>query len=1026
MFFVDQSGCSSPDPLANSQSGSYGTKPADRKTLSPRKALSITAGNAQAHEITIKTPTIKKARGGSPTKKAQNEASPWRIRVTVQAEQDQLSETNTLPQCSPSKIFAERSFTTIVPVKTGDETLPAGRRRKTTPRKMRERLSTGRAESEGWDGSERKLGIAPATKQAESIPSSTPKRGRGRPRKNINTPLAESSGHKTEGTSNAPYLSPLANKDKSRGPGKGSRSSSEGSGIVETGPAEPLNDYCELDSVMESEGFSMVSVSSLPSAQSHSNKSACTEGMGRNASPSTSRRQVTPTRFHDSPAQPPSPKPAIPMQQAREIDKPTSGTPKLARVVHAGIALQGVLSPIKQRSGSRLSSSQLNSSSHLSSAASPRERLDDLFSGFGPGTRRELRAGLRLGEELAKRQSLEGRSGTNEEQTTGDIFDSAPHIHYPELPDTSVAQGYSLKIPAVARRASPSFSNTQLPSPARSEVDADDDRMSWKYDAIPQRLASVPSVQGGVTDPNVPNRTPHTVDETMLEREAEWQRERDAVSKRIQEANSSQVIVIASDDEDDGSPETGLEDDCDIWLEEAQNLRTDQSTSDVPPIFRQTEAPKPRRSQLPSPWMRKNHDVSKSTPLPSDADLFWQPSQIGVRAKVSETPVASSASSATSPSLRSSSLDSNSPLANIQGPSRKLNGASNDEWPTIREPDDFLQTQNLELINAHEYQNQAADSPVEEHLRAEPNDASDDEVESEEEPFTDDEDRDTSLLSQLSMENDSTKPLEGDTKLGSDTTKSSAEEGFDWAVPQPQTPVPSTPFSKSKTPKHVRFSTEKPQLYAAPEVPEPQSAPLPPAPTSWLGRVTSLLPTWGTTAPAAVPLPLRPKHKIDLPKVDRGLLPLYMPWTQSHWWALIHIVRQSQAEPGVYPYDPNMGYAKYLGSTVTVKKWAKKITKQDCVVIQRVTRALGARGTVKGMEAAYEKGGKKQWGKAPGHLIDLKVILSAVVSQWASDVQDGICRVGWSDKAGIKAGSEKEIWTKADLPVDGPKVVYVL
>lgn len=1022
---MDKSGCSSPDPLANSLSGSYGTKPRDRKSLSPRKALGITAGNAQAQEFTMTTPILERTRAGSPTKNAQNEASPWRIRVTVQAEQDQLSATNTVPQCSPSKIFAERTFTTTVPVKTGDETLPASRKRKTTPGKTRERHSTGRSRSASRCGLEPKLGIEPPTKQHESIPSSTPKRGRGRPRKNINTPLAESSSQKTERTCNLPYQSPSANKDKSRSPGKSLSNASEDSEYVGTGPAEPLDDYRELDSVMESEGFSMVSVSSLPSAQSQSSKSARTERMGRNVSPSISRRQVTPTTFHDSPAQPPPPKPAIPIQQDREIDKPTSGTPKLARVVRAGIALQGVLSPINQRSGSRLSSSRLNSTSHLSSAASPKERLDDLFSGFGPGTRRELRAGLRLGEELAKRQNLESRSGKHQEQSTEDIFASDPHIRYPELPDTSTAQGYNLKIPAVAGRASPSFSNTQLPSPARSEVDVDDDRMSWKYDTIPQRVASVPSVQGGVTDPNVPNRTPDSIDDTMLEREAEWQRERDAVSKRIQEANSSQIIVIASDGEDDDSPETDLEDDSDIWLEEARNSRADQSTSDVPPIFRQTEAPKPRRSQLPSPWMRKNHDVSESTPLPSDADLFWQPSQIGVRGKGLDTPVESSALGATSSSFGSPSLDNNSPLAKI-GDNFRRSGASSDEWRAVREPDDFLYTQELKQTGAPKRQNHRADSPVKELLRAEPDGNSDDEVESEEEPFTDDEDRETSLLSQISMENESTKLLEGDTELASATTTSSTGKGFKEQVPQPQTLLSSTPLSKSTTPKHVRFSTEKPRLYAAPEVSEPQSVPLPPAPTSWLGLVTSLLPTWGTTAPAAVPLPLRPKHKINLPKVDRGPLPLYMPWTQSHWWALIHIVRQSQAEPGVYPYDPNMGYAKYLGSTVTVKKWAKKITKQDCVVIQRVTRALGARGTVKGMEAAYEKGGKRQWGKAPGHLINLNVILSAVVSQWASDVQDGICTVGWSDRAGIKAGSEKQIWTKADLPVDGPKVVYVL
>ncbi|KAI4175305.1 MAG: hypothetical protein LQ346_008101 [Caloplaca aetnensis] len=997
-------------------------KATDRKSLSPRKALSITAGNAQAHEITMTTPTIQKTRPGSPAKYSENEASPWRIRITVQAEQDKLTTmgVNTVPQCSPSKIFAERTFTTTVPVKSGEETSPTRRKRKTTPRKSQERISTSRSRSKARDLSEPKLGVGAPTEQAGITPSSTPKRGRGRPRKNINTPLAESSGHKT-GASNNPGRSLPPDKEKSRCAGKSSEIPSNGSENVETCPAEPADNYHEFDSVMESEGFSMVSVSSLPSTQSLPSESMEADRLGINTSPSNFRRQVTPTKFQDSPAQPPPPKPALSLQHDREIDKPTSGTPKLARVVRAGIALQGVLSPINQRSGS---SPRVNTSSSLSSAASPRERLDDLFSGFGPGTRRELRAGLRLGEELAKRQHLESQSRNHQDQTTEDVFATDPHIRYPELPDTGEPQGYNLKVPAVARRASPSFSNTQLPSPARSEVDADDDRMSWKYDTLPQRVASVPSDQGGLTDTGVPNGTSHLIDDTMWERDAEWQRERDAVSKQIQEANLSQVIVIDSDDEDDGSPETDLEDD--IWLEEARNSRTEHSTSDVPPIFRQTEAPKPRRSQLPSPWMRKNHDVSESTSLPSDADLFWQPSQIGVRGNVPGNPVKSSALKASSSSFGSSSLDNSSPIAKGRGDSRKLGAASNDEWRAGRESDDFLWTRGLKQIDAPNDHDQRADNPVKENLRAEFTDTSEDEAESEDEPFTDDEDLDTNLLSHLSMENGCTQLSEGDTELAPDTTTSSTGATFESEVPQPQTPSSSTPFSKPKTPKHVRFSTEKPRLYAAPEVSGPQSAPLPPAPTSWFGLVTSLLPTWGTTAPAAVPLPSRPKHKIELAKVDSGPLPLYMPWTQSHWWALIHIVRQSQADPGAFPFDPNMAYAKYLGATVTVKKWAKRLTKQDCVVIQRMGHVLRARGTVKGMESTYEKGGKKQWGMAPGHLIDLTVVVSAVVSQWASDVQDGICTIGWSDRAGIKAGSEKEIWTKADLPVDGPKVVYVL
>lgn len=703
------------------------------------------------------------------------------------------------------------------------------------------------------------------------------------------------------------------------------------------------------------------------------------------------------------------------MRYDREIDKPTNGTPKLARVVRAGIALQGVLSPNHQRSGSRLSSSRIKSSSSLSSATSPRERLDDLFSGFGPETRRELRAGLRLGEELAKRQSLEPRPKPQEEHPEEDIFASDPEIRYPQLPADTTAHGYNLKVPTATSRASPSISNTQLPSPARSEVDANDDRMSWKYDTIPQRAAPFQNVQESSTNTDMLHGPSRSVDCTMMEREAEWQRERDAISKQIQQANSSQVIVINSDDEDVGSPEITLEDDGDIWQEEAQNSRTDHSSSDIPPIFRQTEAPKPRRSQLPSPWMRKCRDVLDSTI--NDSDLWWQPSQTEAEGKTSEAPIQLGNPNPGSSSLRSSGFDDDKPSVKTPSSVRNIGRQLDNEGSMTTQ--DENQSHNLlsqiEMAIRHDKKD----------IRDEPADASGEDVESDE-SYADDEYPESHLLSQQSMQNDSTGPLGGDTELDPDISTSSTIEAFEEDVPVPRTPSPLTPLSKIKTPKHVRFSTEKPRRYAASTESAGPSAPLPPAPTSWFSRVSSLLPTWSTTAPAAVPLPSRPKRTIRLSTFDQGPLPIYMPWTQSHWWALIRIIRQSQADPAAIPYTSTMACANYLGHVVTVNKWSKKITKQDCAVLQRFIEVLKVRGTHKGMETTFEKGGRKQWGKVPGQWMDMSVILSAVVSQWACDVQDGVCAVGWGDRAGIKAGSEKDIWTKADLPIDGPRVVYVV
>ncbi|KAI4089467.1 MAG: hypothetical protein LQ344_005381 [Seirophora lacunosa] len=1000
---MDQSDVSSPDPLANSQDAGLFPKTQDRSSVTPKKVL-----NAHANEITMITPTLQKTRGRPPTKNCENEASPWRIRITVQAEQDNLSQTNLVPQCSPSKTFAERTFTTTVPLKTGDE--PSSRRRKGkgTPRKPRDSPSRGKSESKSRNTPAAEMG-AESTTEGNTAPSPTPKRGRGRPRKSVDPPKAVFLSRKPRETSSSPPTQSPHGQTKPIPAEKGLKDQPQDVPNL----LQPDEDYAEFDSVMESEGFSMVSVSSLPSAQSTSSSSADYKRPEGNPSPPRSSQQFTPMKSNDSPIPPHPPKPATWTQCSREIDQPTTGTPKLARVVRAGIALQGVLSP-NQHSASRISTARINSSSPPVSAASPKDRLDKLFSGFGPGTQRELRAGLRLGEELAKRQSLGTRPDINYHQAKEDVFAADTDIRYPQLPSADTAGGYNLKLPRVVRKASPSFSNAQLPSPARSEVDPDDDRMSWKYDTLPQRVITSQPEQLGVADPT--DELHSAADRTMLEREAEWQRERDAISKQIQEANSSQVVVIDSDDEDDASPERDLDKDGDLWLQEAQSLPIDDSLSDVPPIFRQTEAPKPRRSQLPSPWMRKHQDVLESTK--NDSDLFWQPNQTEVVGKTPKTPIDSYAFSPRFSDLESSESNDDSPTTKTHGDIRIVSRHSYSQVSAEGESQMFALAEDGNPKVKTTSQSRTATLPE----RA---DASDGDLESE--------GYDSRLLSQLSMQKDNTGPLEGDTGLDADISTLSTSGGFE-DVPEPQTPLPLTPRTKSKTPKQVRFSTEKPRHYPAAEVPAAQSAPLPPAPTSWLSRVSSLLPSWGgATAPAAVPLPSRPQMRIRLPEVDRGPLPLYMPWTQSHWWALIHIVRQAQADPSAFPYTSTMAGAKYIGRVVSVNQWAKKITKQDCAVVERFIGVLRRRGIVRGVEDALlssTKGGGKetQWGKAPGQMIDTGVVLSAVVAQWACDVQDGVCTVGWSDRAGIKTGGTgaEEVWTKADLPVDGPRVVYVL
>ncbi|KAL8833163.1 MAG: hypothetical protein Q9170_004465 [Blastenia crenularia] len=989
-----QSSSSSPDPLAASQNNQKSPRAKDEKVLTLRKPLRPTTGNSQAHEFSFMTPKVQKVKHRSPSKSGEPKesgTSPWRVRITVQAEQDGRAERSNVPQCSPSKIFTEKTFTTTIPLKGGDETSPVRRKAKGTPRKGRSSRARSKPKSRSRSRSTSAVSAGSPTKDADSTLSSTPKRGRGRPRKSMESPRSTCAIRKNEKIRENLYPKIPEFDYNPRCSDFDTENRSNEHGHEEAGPFEFGDEHCEFDSVLESEGFSMVSVSSLPSTQTMSASIKDPVNLREGSSPSLPKRQITPTVTERSPGLPPPHIPAAIPQDGRAIDQPTAGTPKLVRVVRAGIALQGVLSPAKRNPGSSQSSSRLNSSSPLSTATSPKERLDELFNGFGPGTRRELRAGLRLGEELARRQAQPGsRHGAllNE-----DVFAATSEVQYPKIPDGNMASGYTLRIPGATMTASPSFSNNQLPSPARSDVDADDDEMSWKFDTWPQRVApstpkdersAIADIAGGSSFPNEP---------TMIEREAEWQREREAISKQIQEANASQVIVIDSDDEDDGhgrgdprdvSPlDEDSEDDGDIWQEEAQNSHTSQSTSDTPPIFRQTEVPKPRRSQLPSPWMRKSRNVSEMTASGDDSEL------LGVSAKPEEvyekfkTPIPSSVQEL---ATHTPTPDEVSVSKNLT-PRRETN---------LRE--DTVGSSNVGNVSDQEDESQ--------------------------ESFSDNEDLESHLLSQQSMQDDTTGPLDESTELYSNLTQVSITDVFEEEVAEPQTPSPPAQSPKPKTPKHVRFSEETIRPNGS-ELSAPESAQLPPAQSSWFSRVTSLLPTWGTTAPTAIPLPSDSKRIVHLAKVDHDPLPMYMPWTQSHWWALIHIVRQSQAGPTAFPYTTNETSSNYLGAVVSVHKWSKKITKQDCAIAERFLEVLRLRGTFKGVEAAAVKGGKRQWGRIPGQLIDLPVIFSAVVSQWACDVQDGVLTVGWGDRAGLKGGSETETWTKADLAVDGASVVYV-
>ena len=342
-----------------------------------------------------------------------------------------------------------------------------------------------------------------------------------------------------------------------------------------------------------------------------------------------SPRETTP-QIYSSPKLPSPPKVLRPCKD-KDDSQPGKSTPTLAKVVKAGIALQGVLSP------------RSSNTAQCTPGDSREERLNNLFEGFDSGTRRELRAGLRLGEELAKRQRsspdfqrLSKRldpTQTTTDNANHDKVSAEKHVPVTQVwRGETVVQNTPLQIPTNEGRTANRFVTAIGNQTSRSVHPRS--KSSLREEII--FTSSTP--QANVTAPQS-----ESINDTQKRQELEWQREREAVSKEIENASSSQVVVIDSDNEDEDAQNVGSDllgwdaqreqSELDIWCEEAASC--DQRSSKVAarpvkacqveplPIQEQkVQEPnvpdgtsKPRRSLIPSPWRRGNDFAVESSYL---------------------------------------------------------------------------------------------------------------------------------------------------------------------------------------------------------------------------------------------------------------------------------------------------------------------------------------------------------------------------------------------------------------------------
>ena len=179
----------------------------------------------------------------------------------------------------------------------------------------------------------------------------------------------------------------------------------------------------------------------------------------------------TPSRVFSSPTLP-----NMVPQQSRISTKPLQKkvvTPQPKRAVKAGKALQDMVEPAVEQ--------QPLAIPEVNTAGRQQDRSDDLFSGFSMSTRRELRAGLRLGNELAKRHS-------SLMDITMQTVSSQDHIGILPNADASAPHGKTFrphKADFTRQDALPVLfaqENTQLPSPETSSNATDN-----KTESVPIR-----------------------------------------------------------------------------------------------------------------------------------------------------------------------------------------------------------------------------------------------------------------------------------------------------------------------------------------------------------------------------------------------------------------------------------------------------------------------------------------------------------------------------------------------------------
>lgn len=367
--------------------------------------------------------------------------------------------------------------------------------------------------------------------------------------------------------------------------------------------------------VLEGEDFSMVSVDSLssnvryndhssPTLSSHHTKESANKLANISYMPSSPPTYLPSYHRTPLPSDSPPKYPAAPVQSS--VHHSHVETPLQESARKSGRALQNVLT-----------------GPHAESRPGETSSRDAIFNGFSAGTRRQLRESLYAGQSLAT-PPLASQSNF------GLGLTGAPHLAAP-------VPTFSSPFHSPVRRNSNSVTH-RLPTPDEKEATSS------------QAASSEPTVSGEVVYPSIaknsqetPLASPYVEYDAMswvatgatkatmpavkspLQQQTVTEEETLTSSEVSREANGQLQSELQQDTPQHDVPQQeDSEEAKDIWQEEAsRTIDDDEDDEDdaTPPIFRDELYVKPRRAKLPGTWRRTSQANFHYSDSPEPEDV---------------------------------------------------------------------------------------------------------------------------------------------------------------------------------------------------------------------------------------------------------------------------------------------------------------------------------------------------------------------------------------------------------------------